>query len=526
MSVCIGLWWLVYADKSTLIQAFAGTRHKNNEDVMTQSCPQCGNTMILDTASAGYRCPECRHFMPKPYETLEEAEARIRAKGARPPVAITHRGDVDPRARSVFETGQDYVWHENPTAAIREFERAIAIQPDFADPHLWIAKLTSDDAVRRNHLSEILAHDMGHPEALLMMMVLNGRLTPEQAARTYHADSPERRAADNTTTNTQALLCPVCGGHLTVDEVGNRVHCRFCGHEAALTSAPVGGDILGMALLERKTQAVQWVIGGRLLHCNQCGAERTLPARKLSAQCPFCGSTQVIVQDALGSFEQPDGLVPFAIDANGAKAAIRERLNALTERLYTVRDGNKVARASVEGVYLPYWVFDALLDVSVTTTDKRTYNKDLRWIQAGNTGYQHTRTSGGVNGLAICAVKTPPPELTRGIGAFDLDTMVAYEPKLLAHYPAELYDIDFDDASLEARSRATERVRNEQTRFKDSSVEMTVSASVIQMSFSLVLMPVWVATLHERDGDVRMALVNGQSGQVALGKAQKQHPAL
>jgi hypothetical protein len=44
------------------------------------------------------------------------------------------------------------------------------------------------------------------------------------------------------------------------------------------------------------------------------------------------------------------------------------------------------------------------------------------------------------------------------------------------------------------------------------------------MSFSLVLMPVWIATLHERDGDTRLALVNGQSGQVALGKANKPRP--
>jgi hypothetical protein len=37
----------------------------------------------------------------------------------------------------------------------------------------------------------------------------------------------------------------------------------------------------------------------------------------------------------------------------------------------------------------------------------------------------------------------------------------------------------------------------------------------------LVLLPVWVGTLVEADGDVRTALVNGQSGRVALGKAEK-----
>lgn len=487
-------------------------------------CPQCGSLMKLDTASAAYRCPDCRHTVRKPYESLEEAEARIRANGARPAVILTHRGEVDPRAKSVFDTGHDYLWQENIPAAIRQFERAIEIQPDFSDGHLWIARLTDDEAVERHHLGEILAHDMGHPEALRLMMVLNGRLTPEQIAQTYHADSPELRRADSPIeTTTDVLLCPVCGGHLTADEEGaGRVYCRFCGHEAALSvQTEVGGDILGMALLERRTQRTRWVIGERLLHCNQCGAERTLPARVLSQLCPFCGSNHVIMQDALASFEQPDGIVPFTISGAGAKDAIRQKLTGLGERLYSVFDGNKIARAALDGLYLPFWVFDGLLEVSVTTTDKRTLNKDRRWLQLGNTGYSRTKTMAGINGMAICAVKSPPPALTRALGECDLDTMLPYEPKLLAKYPAELYDIDFDAASLEARGRMSEQMREDQLRFKPSEVEMSVSTQVIQMSFSLVLLPVWVATLYERDGDRRLALVNGHSGQVALGKAQK-----
>ena len=492
---------------------------------MTQTCPQCGSMMKLDTASAVFRCTNCRHTIEKPYETLEQAQARLSAKGTRPPVTITHRGEVDKRALSVFETGHDYLWMENTTEAIRQFERALEIQGDFADPHLWLAKLAEDEAVKRHHLGEILAYDMGHTEALRMMMVLNGRLTPEQAAQTYHANAPEQKRVEQAATSTEALLCPVCGGHLTVDEDGKRVYCRFCGHDAPLKKADVGADVLGMALLERKAQRVQWVIGERLLHCNQCGAERTLPARKLSMVCPFCGSNQVIVQDALGSFEQPHGLVPFSIYEEPAKAAIRDKMNALTERLYSVRDGNKIARATLEGVFLPFWVFDALLDVSITTVDKRISNKDLRWLQAGNTGYSHTKTMGGVNGLGICAVKSLPSDLTDRLGEYDLDLMMSYDPKLLASYPAELYEIDFDQASLIARSRASEQVRKEQTTFQGTEVETTVSALVIQMSFSLVLMPVWVATLTERDGDVRTALVNGQNGQVAIGKAKKPEQA-
>jgi hypothetical protein len=55
----------------------------------------------------------------------------------------------------------------------------------------------------------------------------------------------------------------------------------------------------------------------------------------------------------------------------------------------------------------------------------------------------------------------------------------------------------------------------------NDEVTITVFTNVVQMGFRLVLAPVWVATLTEKDGDVRTALVNGQTGKVVLGKAQK-----
>jgi hypothetical protein len=54
-----------------------------------------------------------------------------------------------------------------------------------------------------------------------------------------------------------------------------------------------------------------------------------------------------------------------------------------------------------------------------------------------------------------------------------------------------------------------------------SGAEVNIFPSVKQMQFQLLLMPVWVGVLHEADGDIRAALVNGQNGTVVLGKAKK-----
>ena len=100
----------------------------------------------------------------------------------------------------------------------------------------------------------------------------------------------------------------------------------------------------------------------------------------------------------------------------------------------------------------------------------------------------------------------------------------AYTPSALARYPAEIYQIDFDTASLEARGRVRRMVREQyqnQTLGMQREEITSVSSMVRTMSFRLLLLPVWIATLIEDDGDVRVGLVNGQSGQAVLGKARQ-----
>jgi hypothetical protein len=462
----------------------------------------------------------CAHCGFKRPETLDEASARLRERGQRPAVALTTRVNVDQRARSLFDSGQDYLWRDHKQGAIRAFQQALDIQPDFADAHLWIAKSSDDPRIQRDHLDSILAHDPGHIEALRLLMVLDGKLTPEEAERSRMDNTPVLQQANAVKTEIATLICPVCGGGLTVDEANGRVVCRFCGHTASLDATAQTGkgtESLGAALLKRRAQKVKWLVGERILYCSRCGAERTIPAGRLSAVCPFCASTQVIQQDALNTIEQPSSLIPFAVSEEAAQSAIHERLKGMGERIAGWFNDNQVARVTMEGIYLPFWVFDALAEVSRTTFDRST-PKSYQQVKPIRP-YENVKMTEGLVGISVPAVKSPAS--VEALGDFDLSAVVAYEPKLLAKYPAALYDIDFDEASLTARSLISEQMRRRHGQGSSNNVEVQVYTSVLQMTFTLLLMPVWVATLYERDGDMRPALVNGQSGAVVLGKAQK-----
>jgi hypothetical protein len=263
-------------------------------------------------------------------------------------------------------------------------------------------------------------------------------------------------------------------------------------------------------------------VGKRVVQCNQCGAVHTITAGQMSERCRFCGSTAVILSDALDSFDQPERILPFSVTRETALAAIQKQLTTFGERFLGFFDSNKVDRGIMHGVYLPHWVFDTTVDVTRVKT-------------RGGLEVERDTFLELVDDVAVCAVKSPPRSLTAGLGGWSLDSAVNYDPKWLATHPAQIAKIDFADASLDARAYANQFIKQRHNTaaedFLQSSMSMSRDnkekivtsfyTSVQGMSFTLMLLPVWVALLFEADGDERQAVVNGQTGKVALGKAQK-----
>ncbi|HEX2906230.1 MAG TPA: hypothetical protein VHO69_05175, partial [Phototrophicaceae bacterium] len=229
----------------------------------------------------------------------------------------------------------------------------------------------------------------------------------------------------------------------------------------------------------------------------------------------------VVERDALGSFEQPNGIIPFRISREQAGAAIKERLRGLSERLQGMFNNNKVTRATLNGYYLPFWVFDALIEVTRTRVDNSRSGYDRRLYITDP--YSRSTFNDAQYDVEVCAVKSPPRSLVNRLGDYHLRDLADYTPELLAKYPAQLYSLDFDQAALEARSLVSTamRIKYGQREVTDNDVIINVATNIQNMSFQLVLLPVWIATLVEQDKDVRPALVNGQTGKVVLGKARK-----
>lgn len=396
--------------------------------------------------------------------------------------------------------------------ARERFRAALEVDDDIPLVWLYLAALAKDAREQRDCLENVLAREPLNTVAVEALARLDGHLdAPAPPAQGKHLEPDEVTG--------QRLQCPQCGGWLDYHLGSREVRCRQCGYlildaDDLARRAPQTNLQLGM--LRRKHRAVVWNIGQRWLHCQSCGAHITVSRRTLTPVCRFCGSRQVVQQGVNIQFEQPDVIVPFAIDEAGARESLdqaqRSGLRAIT-RFFT----DPVDRIALWGVYLPFWVFEAEVTVNWS------------WSNASAHG-QHPVLLGDV---PYCASPTLPRKLLDKLDPYHLGSAVDYDPRLLADFPAELYQLDVPDAAIGVRSKLGRlAMRQAQPSLNiqrptqhygsdDSPGRLKMNTSTGYMSYQLALLPVWVAWLVEQDDDRRLALVNGQTGEAALGRVQK-----
>jgi hypothetical protein len=505
--------------------------------LVPQVCPQCEAKRSFSILKDRLLCRRCGHVLRRkdhqprtakdvaPGETATtKPQPTSSTDGPRKPLQLSmlstfKAGDVSSWARASYNSGVSYLRQEKWQEAVESFQSAINRERNFLEAHYALGLLLNNPVEKRKHLGKVVALNANHLEAIHELMILDGKIDADSDALNPYAE-PEKIAAGGAVgTETENLRCSLCGStHLTTDDVTGLIVCDACGDVKKKQRSTVGGS-LTMALLQRRSQEVQWIVGERLLACESCGAERTIPSTQLSQRCPFCDSKHVIERDVLGSFQQPDGLITFDISQKEAEAAIQAQLEGATERIKGWFGSNKVKQMTMQGVYLPFWIFDCTVDVRRTVI--RRANDSSRM------GYQVPVqetfvTQDMKNNVPIAAVKSPPKLLTKKLGDYNWRKIAQYEPALLAEHAAQIYSMDFDEASLEARSVVGRFMRARQKAIaRSSETEVNVFVEFKQMSFQLVLLPVWVATLIEEDDDIRSALVNGQTGKVVLGKARK-----
>lgn len=248
--------------------------------------------------------------------------------------------------------------------------------------------------------------------------------------------------------------------------------------------------------------------------CSNCAAQVVTDKLTVATSCQYCGGSVVVDQRLTGGLK-PGYVIPFKVDA--------KKLPEMLTKFYEDRPllpknffyDNQVGE--VQGLYVPFWLYDGQVDGSATYTSStsRTYTSGDDDVTETDY-YEHERV-GYVqfNDVPVDASERIDDDLMDSIEPFNYKDMKPFKPGYLTGFVAERFDQsprEVFDRSGDRMKRTTESmfrgsVSNGFPDTKSSHFEFTRAEA------SYVLLPVYLFNCKYRGKMYRYA-VNGQTGKI------------
>ncbi|WP_373044252.1 hypothetical protein [Vulgatibacter sp.] len=316
--------------------------------------------------------------------------------------------------------------------------------------------------------------------------------------------------------------CATCGAPVAWDAGLGALACAYCGSSSAVEAV---GSVVEHGLARAATyRAARLRV--RRVGCTGCGAQVDFEPGIIASRCAFCGSHEIVVQDAEAA--APESVLPFAVPRTEADEAFRRWLKGLWFRPNDLKRMAKLKE--LRGVYLPFWTFDATADsrwtamagyhywvtqsytVSVNGRSQRLYRQVQRTRWEPATGQRRDRHDDHL----VYASRGLPLHLVRNVEPFDTTKLQPFTTAFLAGWGAEEaafgaeqgWEVGQHQLQEEQKKRCAGDVPGNTHR--DLRVQTDFSA----VTFKPTLLPIYVAAYAYRD-EIYRFLVNGQTGKVS-----------
>jgi ribosomal protein S27AE len=432
-------------------------------------CPRCGFRMIAQPEQERLWCQACGYQRNDP-EVLQILRGIVQEKPSVFPIGFLPDVDtpeLDPIQQVRLKAAIEALEKGNKQAARYLCDDLLKQNHRLVGAY-YILYLAADTPLEKaRHLASILVMEPQHVQAKRELDRLK-RVVGRDIKPSFFTVSDQHEIVNETIpARGQLEDCPMCGGHtLYVEE--DQVKCLSCGYrpkvgkvaKKPLEDAPLQIDMpadggfheLREALWQRKYGGGrEWVIAKRVLACQNCGAQLTLSGSMMTQQCAFCDSQHILEQDAIGSFQEPDAVLPAQLNQQEAAEVLLKNLPPEVQR--------RVVRQETVGIFLPFWSFK------------------------GDT----------MREVLVPGCREPSTEALQDLQPFYLKDLRPYDQRYLAHWSAQLYSDDMIQASIAAGALPE---------------NLTY--------YRLLLLPVWMTTLHLEGGGYYHSLVNGQTGEVVI----------
>lgn len=314
--------------------------------------------------------------------------------------------------------------------------------------------------------------------------------------------------------------CPACGGKAEFDSSLQMMKCPFCDTTFDVDAMAQMDHVLEQQSVEEiqwESDQQQWEDGEaaqmQVFVCNSCGGELVTDGNTAATHCPYCDNPVVLAGRLSGDLK-PDLVIPFKLDKEAAKEALRKHCSGkrLLPKLF--RSENRLEE--IKGVYVPFWLFDADVDAKMQykATKVRSWS-DSQFIYTETSHFSVIREGSlAFEKVPVDGSSQMPDDMMESIEPFDAREAVEFKTAYLSGYLADRYDVKAEQSI----HRANERIK----RSTEDTFRNTVTGySGVETAHSDIrtengkakyaLYPVWMLTT-QWNGQKYTFAMNGQTG--------------
>lgn len=326
--------------------------------------------------------------------------------------------------------------------------------------------------------------------------------------------------------------CPSCTGPLRFDGASGKLVCDYCGtqydikeieafyadkdrtarenfkNEQSKPKAEDGWDVSYLSDDWGKDAGKM-----KAYDCPSCGAQLICDESTSATSCPYCGNPSIVPGQFDGALK-PDFVIPFKKSKDDAVKALENYYKGKKFLPDAFTKGNKIQE--VQGVYVPFWLFDGKVDVDleIEATTTNTYRQgDYRITE---TSHFDVRRAGTVSfeKIPVDASTKMPDRHMDAVEPFDYSQLKPFSMAYLPGFLAERYDQTVeqsaDRADRRAENSAVDVIKADVTGYYNFYIkEKRVNLKRGKVSYTL--MPVYMLNTKWNGEDYLFAM-NGQTG--------------
>jgi hypothetical protein len=322
--------------------------------------------------------------------------------------------------------------------------------------------------------------------------------------------------------------CAACGAQAEWNPARQKLVCPFCGTEAPYEVDAAGAiqeiDLV-RTLREMPDELRGWNTATKSVQCRSCKAVTVFDATRVGQRCDFCGSPALVDYDEVKAPIRPQSLLPFKITETHVRESIR--------RWYASKwlaPGSLESRAlvdTVNGVYVPYWTFDAQVrcpwdaEAGHYYYTTETYRDNQGRTQTRQVRHVRWEPASGIvqqffDDEPVPGTTGVDPDLLRKVEPFPTNDLVPYDTAYLSGFVVEHYQVVLVDAAERSRQQMQQKL--EQLCGAqvpgDTYRNLRIHPEYSGQTFKHILVPIWLLA-YTYGSTKYQVVVNGYTGLIA-----------